>query len=160
MRAALARTDSRLAAYDVQTMEETAAETRVTERFALVLVSLFGVLGLVLSAIGLYGLLSLQVARRTREFGIRSALGSTAGALVSLVATQGARLLALGFLFGTAAAWAALRFAHNRWPELPTAGPLPFLAAALVLTLATTLACWFPARRASRVDPIIALRSE
>ena len=159
-RAALARADSRLAAYDMNTLAATAAETRVTERFALVLVSLFGVLGLVLSAIGLYGLLSLQVARRTREFGIRSALGSTAGALISLVATQGARLLALGFLVGTGAAWAALRFAHSRWPELPAAGPLPFVAAALVLALATAFACWFPARRAGKVDPIIALRSE
>jgi putative ABC transport system permease protein len=160
VRAALARVDSRLAAYDIQTMEAAVAETRTTERFALVLVSLFGVLGLVLSAIGLYGLLSLQVARRTREFGIRSALGATAQELVSLVAKQGAVLLGLGFLFGAAGAWAALKFAHSRWPDLPSAGPLPFLAAAAVLGLATTLACWFPARRASKVDPIVALRAE
>ena len=159
-RGALARADSRLAAYEVQTMAEVAAETRVTERFALVLISLFGVLGLILAAIGLYGLLSLQVARRTREFGIRSALGATAGALVSLVATQGARLLGIGFLVGAASAWATLRFAHARWPELPAIGPLPFIAAACVLALATALACWFPARRAGQADPITALRAE
>ena len=160
VRGALARADSRLAAYEMNTLAEVAAESRVTERFALVLVSLFGVLGLVLAAIGLYGLLSLQVARRTREFGIRSALGSTAAALVQLVAAQGARLLALGFLAGTAAAWAVLRFIHARWPDLPAAGPLPFFAAAFVLGLATTLACWFPARRAAKVDPMTALRAE
>ncbi len=160
VRAALARADSRVAAYEIQPLDETAAETRTTERFALVLVSLFGVLGLVLAAIGLYGLLSLQVVRRTREFGIRSALGATAGELVSLVAAQGARLLALGFVAGALAAWAALRFAHTRWPALPPAGALPFVAAACVLALATGLACWFPARRAGQADPITALRSE
>src|SRR4029077_1530384 len=118
VRGALARADSRLAAYQINTLADAAAETRTTERFALVLISLFGVLGLILSAIGLYGLLSLQVARRIREFGIRSALGSTAAALVSLVAAQGARLLGIGFVVGAAAAWATLRFAHARWPAL------------------------------------------
>jgi predicted permease len=159
-RAAFSRADSRLAAFEMNTVAAVAAETRVTERFALVLVSLFGALGLVLAAIGLYGLLSLQVARRTREFGNRSALGATASELISLVATQGARLLALGFLLGAAAAWASLRFAHARWPALPSAGPLPFLAAAAVLAVATAFACWFPARRAGQADPIIALRAE
>jgi putative ABC transport system permease protein len=159
-RAALTYADSRLAAYEMNSIAATAAESRVTERFALVLVSLFGALGLVLAAIGLYGLLSLHVARRTREFGIRSALGATAAGMVQLVAAQGVRLLALGFLVGAAGAWVALRFAHARWPELSATNPLPFLAAAAVLAVAVTLACWFPARRAARVDPIIALHAD
>ena len=152
VRGALTRADPRLAAYDVSMLADAAAATRTTERFALVLVSLFGALGLVLSAIGLYGLLSLQVARRTREFGIRSALGATAAGLARMVTGQGLRLLAMGLCFGAVTAWAGLQFAASRWPNLPATGPLPYLA--------VLLACWLPARRAARIDPITALRAE
>ena len=105
-------------------------------------------------------LLALQVTRRTREFGVRSALGATAGQLVQLVAEHAARLLALGFTVGALGAWGGLSLAQSRWPDLPALNPLPFLAAAAVLTLALAAASWLPARRAARVDPIIALRSE
>jgi putative ABC transport system permease protein len=159
-RTALARADARLAAYEVISLEDRAAETRVSQRFALVLVSLFAVLGLVLAAVGLYGLLALQVARRTREFGIRSALGATAAQVIGLIAAQAARLLLGGFLLGGGAAWAALRFAQSRWPDLPALNPLPFLAAAAVLGAVMTLAVWLPARRAAKVDPMTALRAE
>ncbi len=159
-RAALARTDSRLAAYEVATLDARATESRATERFALVLVSLFGVLGLILAAIGLYGLLALQVARRTKEFGVRSALGATAANLARLVLGQGVRLFGLGLLIGSAGAWVVFRFAHSRWPELPALTSLPFAAAALLLAAAVSLASWLPARRAARADPMSALRSE
>lgn len=159
-RSALGRADARLAAYEVKTLDEAAAESRVTERFALVLVGLFAVLGLVLAAIGLYGLLALQVTRRTREFGVRSALGATAGQVIALVVSHAARLLALGLAVGALGAWAALRVAQSRWPDLPAINPLPFLAAATVLTFAIALAAWLPARRAARVDPMTALRNE
>src|SRR5207244_8888545 len=99
-RAAVARVDSRLAAYELAPLAEAAAETRTTERFALTLVGLFGILGLVLAAIGLYGLLALQVTRRTREFGIRTALGATPANLIRLVASLGLRLLLGGTLLG------------------------------------------------------------
>ncbi|MDI1335665.1 MAG: ABC transporter permease [Lacunisphaera sp.] len=160
VRAALARVDPRLAAYELSTMAEQVALTRVTERFALTLIGLFGLLGLVLAAIGLYGLLALQVTRRMREFGIRAALGSTAAGLIRLVATQGAWLLTGGFVFGGAAAAIAVRIARSQWPELPAASPLVFALAGLVLALAVSLASWLPARRAARVDPIVALRAE
>ena len=160
LRHALARADNRLAAYKITSLDQAAAESWVTERFLFVLVSLFGALGLVLASIGVYGLLALQVTRRTREFGVRVALGATAAAVVRLVATQGARLLAFGFLAGGLATWATTRLAHHYLPDLPTANPLIWLGAAIVLSAGVALASLLPARRASRVDPIIALRAE
>lgn len=160
VRAALARVDSRLAAFEMVSVAEVAAQTHVTERFALTLVALFGGLGLVLAAIGLYGLLALQVTRRMREFGVRSALGATAAGLARLVATQGLSLLAGGFLSGGFLAWILLKLVRQQWPELPAAGPLSYVVAGAALSLAVGIACWLPARRAAKVDPMIALRSE
>ncbi len=159
-RAVLARVDPRLAAYELASLEESADATRTTERFALTLVGLFGGLGLVLSAVGLYGLLALQVTRRTREFGVRTALGATAAGLVRLVAGQSLRLLLAGVTVGAFGAWAAIRLARNQWPDLPPANPLLFTAAFFVLLLAIGVASWLPARRAAKVDPLVALRSE
>ncbi len=160
VREAVARADRRIAAYSVISVEAAAAESWVTERFLFVLVSLFGALGLLLAAIGVYGLLALQVTRRTREFGVRIALGSTASGLIRLVAAQGARLVALGFFFGGLIAWATFVLIHRRLPELPPAQPILWLGAGVVLSAAVAFASWFPARRAGRIDPIEALRSE
>jgi ABC-type antimicrobial peptide transport system permease subunit len=160
VRNALARADSRVAAYNIVSLEKAAADSWVTERFLFVLVSLFGALGLVLASIGVYGLLALQVTRRTREFGVRLALGATAAALIRLVARQGAHLLAFGFLAGGLSAWAATRLARHQFPDLPTSDPRIWLGAAIVLSAGVALASWLPARRASRVDPMIALRAE
>ena len=160
VRAALARVDTRLAAYDIISLENAAADSWVSERFLFVLVSLFGILGLVLASIGVYGLLALQVARRIREFGIRVALGATAHNLIRLVASQGARLLAGGFLAGAGAAWFATTLVRHQWPGIPTTNPMIWIGAALVLSTGVAIACWLPARRASRVDPVIALRAE
>lgn len=159
-RGAVARGDDRLAAYEVVSLEAAAADSWVTERFLFILVSLFGVLGLLLAAIGVYGLLALQVTRRTREFGVRVALGATATALTRLVAAQAARLLGLGFLIGGSAAWMTVKLAQHRWPQVPSATPAIWLGAALALAIAIAMASWWPARRAARVDPIVALRAE
>lgn len=160
IRAALARADSRLAAYEIVPLDEAAAQSRTTERFIFVLVSLFGGLGLILAAVGLYGLLSLQVARRQREFGIRSALGATRAQLVQLVARQGFSLLALGFAAGAVASWGIVRVVRNQWADMPAPNVLVWLCAAAVLAAAVGLACWLPARRAARVNPVVALRAE
>jgi len=125
-----------------------------------VLVSSFGVLGLVLAAVGLYGLLSSQVARREREFGIRSALGATARQLIQLVARQGANLLALGFLAGGITTWIVAKILQNQWTAMPAPNFLAGAIAAIVLAGCTAVACWLPARRAARVDPVQVLRSE
>jgi putative ABC transport system permease protein len=160
LRTALARADKRLAAYAIISLDAAAAETWVNERFLFVLVSLFGLLGLALASIGVYGLLVLQVTRRTREFGIRLALGATARGLIRLVAAQGARLLVFGFTAGAIAAWGVTRIVRHEWPELPATSPLIWLGSVIVLCFGVALASWLPARRASRVDPIIALRAE
>jgi len=107
-----------------------------------------------------YGLLALQVARRTREFGIRVALGATAAALIRLVAAQGVRLLVFGFFAGGIASWIAVRIVHHQWPDVPGADLFIWLGATVVLSAAVAVACWIPARRASRVDPMVALRAE
>jgi predicted permease len=160
IRAAVRRADPRVAAYEFISLGKAAAQSRVTERFIFVLVSLFGVLGLVLAAIGLYGLLALQVTRREREFGIRTALGATARQIMELVARQGAMLLSSGFAAGALVTWAVAAIVRSRWNGMPAPNVLAWFFGALVLSLATGIACWLPARRASRVDPIVALRAE
>ena len=160
IRRALARADSRLAAFRVVSLDEAASQSRVTERFVLMLVSLFGLLGLVLAAVGLYGLLSLHVARRQREFGIRSALGATAAHIIRLIARQGATLIGLGFAAGGVVAWGVVRIVRNQWSAMPAPNIVSWILTAAVLSGAAFVACWLPARRAARIDPVIALRAE
>jgi putative ABC transport system permease protein len=160
IRAALARADSRLAAYQIVSLAQAAVDSRSTERFIFVLVSLFGALGLILAAVGLYGLLSLQVARREREFGIRAALGATARQIIELVLRQGVTLLSFGFAAGAVVTWMVVRLVQSSWAGMPAPNFLAWFGAALVLGTAVVIACWLPARRASRIDPVIALRAE
>jgi ABC-type antimicrobial peptide transport system permease subunit len=118
------------------------------------------VLGLILAAVGLYGLLALQVARREREFGIRSALGATGRQIIQLIARQGAILLGSGFTAGALATYGVVRLVRNQWAEMPGPSFFAWICAASVLGLAVMIACWLPARRAARVDPVVALRAE
>jgi predicted permease len=160
IRGALQRADPRLAAYDLVSLGDAAAQSRMTERFIFVLVSAFGGLGLILAAVGLYGLLALQVARREREFGIRSALGATAKQIIQLVARQGATLLAVGLALGALATWGVVRIVKSSWAEMPAPNLFAWISAAAVLCAAVAVACWLPARRAAGVDPVVALRAE
>jgi putative ABC transport system permease protein len=160
IRGALTRVDPRIAAYEIVSLDEAVARSRVTERFVLMLVSIFGVLGLVLAAIGLYGLLSLHVARRQREFGIRSALGATAAQIVRLIARQGVTLIGIGFVAGGIATLGVIQVVRNQWSAMPAPNMTAWFVTALVLAGASFIACWLPARKASRIDPVIALRSE
>src|SRR5438477_1888047 len=160
IRAALARANANLAAYNFLSLQDAAARSRTTERFIFVLVSSFGIGGLGLAAVGLYGLLALQVARREREFGIRSALGATARQIIQLVARQGATLLSLGFTAGALATYGVVRLVKNQWADMPAPNLIACICAAIVLGIAVMIACWLPARRAARVDPVIALHAE
>ena len=160
IRASLARADSRLAPYQIVSLDEAASQSRVTERFVLTLISLFGVLGLVLAAVGLYGLLSLHVARRQREFGIRSALGATAAHIVRLIARQGGTLITIGFAAGGFVTSGLVRVVRNQWSAMPAPNIVSWILTAVVLGAVAFVACWLPARRAARIDPVIALRAE
>jgi len=160
IRTALARADAHIAAFNIVSLAEAAARMHATERFIFILVSAFGLLGLILAAVGLYGLLSLQVARRQREFGIRSALGATARQIIQLVANQGVRLLAIGFAVGALVTWGCFRLIQNHWAEMPAPNVFAWIGGGAVLSAAVALACWLPAQRAARVDPVVALRAE
>jgi hypothetical protein len=160
LRAGVSRADSRLALYNLVSLQEAAAQSRTTERFIFVLLSAFGLIGLIVAAVGLYGLLSLQVARRQRELGIRSALGATARQLIELVARQGATLLGIGLASGAVATCAVVHLVRTQWTDMPPPNLIAWLGGAIVLAATVALAGWLPARRAGRIDPVIALRAE
>jgi putative ABC transport system permease protein len=160
VREALAGVDPALAPYNFTTVDRMTENTYVQDRFASVLIGLFGVLGLVLSALGLYGLLSFQVARRTRELGVRAALGARGADLVSLVLRDGARLVIPGLVFGLLGAATVMRLLASQLHGVQATDPLSYSVASIVLGVAAALACWVPAKRAARVDPMVALRAE
>ncbi|HST31280.1 MAG TPA: FtsX-like permease family protein, partial [Chthoniobacterales bacterium] len=159
-RAALARANNSLAAYNFIWLSDAAARSRTTERFVFLLVSSFALVGVVLAAIGLYGSLALQVSRREREFGIRTALGATTRHIIEQVARQGASLLLLGLFAGGLATFGVVRLVRNQWAEMPAPNLIACSCAASVLAIAVMVACLLPARRAAGVDPVQALRAE
>jgi putative ABC transport system permease protein len=126
----------------------------------LMLFSLFAVLALLLAALGLYGLIAYSVAQRTREFGIRVALGAQTTDVLRLVLGQGAKLTALGLGLGLLGALAAARLMQTLLFRTTAYDPLVFLAVVIVLAIVALLAAFVPARRAGRVDPMTALRAE
>ena len=119
--------------------------------------SFFGALALVLGCIGLYGLLSYEVARRTRELGIRMALGAQRRDLLRFVVAQGILLVLIGAAIGIAAALGVTRFISSMLCGLHANDPVTFAVVAILLTLVALAACYIPARRAMRVDPMVAL---
>jgi ABC-type antimicrobial peptide transport system permease subunit len=129
-------------------------------RLYLLLFGLFAGLALLLSAIGLYGLIAYGVAQRTREFGIRAALGATSSEVLSLVLREGALLVGLGLGLGLVGAFATARLLRQMVFETSVYDPAVFIVVPLMLALTATAACLIPARRATRVDPITALRAE
>ena len=132
----------------------------VTERIMATLGGFFGVLALIVAAIGLFGLLAFQVSRRTNELGVRMALGATRRAMIGLVLRDVAGMVVAGVLIGTAAALTLSGLARSMLFGLTPTDPAAFVIAAFILGLTALLAGWLPARRASRVDPLVALRHE
>ncbi len=160
LRAALRAVDSELAVADVYTMEEVISRSMAARRMNLVLLGAFSLIALVLATAGLYGVISYTVSQRTRELGIRMALGARPADVVKLVMGQGALLAALGLGAGLVGAFGLSRFMEGLLYGVSTKDPLTFGSLALLLGFIALLATWMPARRASRVDPIIAIKSD
>ena len=160
MRAAVQTVAPGVPAYDVRTMNERLRESLAQERFATILLAALGIVGLLLSAVGIYGIVAYFVAARTAEFGVRMALGATARDIVLATARHGLPPIALGLAAGIAAALAATRWLRATLRGVTPTDPVTFGAVILVLAAAAALAMWAPARRATRIDPSTALRSE
>jgi putative ABC transport system permease protein len=122
--------------------------------------SIFGVIALLLAAIGVYGVLSYAVAQRTQEIGVRMALGASRENVLRLVLGQGARLAGLGILAGLVGAALVTRLVESLLYNVSTTDTLSFAATALFLAFVAVLASYIPARRATNVDPLVALRTE
>jgi predicted permease len=145
---------------DVRPMTEVVSRSTSRQRFNMWLMTVFGACALLLAAIGIYGLMAYSVAQRTQELGIRMALGAEAGHVRRMVVRQGMRLAAVGLVVGLVASMALARVVESFLFGVTARDPLVFLGVPLVLAAVALLAVWLPALRASRVDPIEALRYE
>jgi putative ABC transport system permease protein len=152
--------DANQPVFDVVSMDALLSESVATRRFSMFLLGAFALLALVLAAVGIYGVLSYSVAQRSREIGIRVALGSTQGRVLKLVLGEAALLTAAGIVIGVGAALALTRFMAGLLYNVRATDPLTLFAVSALLIVVGLLAGFLPARRASRVDPMIVLRSE
>ncbi|MEW5915436.1 MAG: ABC transporter permease [Gemmatimonadota bacterium] len=158
VRAAMRAYAPRNPIFDVQTMESRVATASAQTRFSAIVLGLFAGIAMSLAAMGIYGVMSFAVAQRTREIGIRMALGAGRQRVLTLVVREGALLAGVGMLLGFAAALALTRVMQSMLFEVTTTDPWTYIAMALVLAAAAFIASWIPARRAAGVDPMIALR--
>ena len=152
--------DPNLPVADVRTMEDVVGGAMSTPRFTSVLLSIFAVLALTLSAVGIYGVLSYVVSRRTREIGIRVAIGAARGDVLQMVLGSGVSLALAGIALGLVLAFGVTRLLRGLLHGVTPADPATFAAVAGLLTFVAALASLVPAWRASRVDPVVALKSE
>ena len=144
----------------VMTLSRTIADTVGDQRMHAALLAIFAFLGLAVALLGVYGVVSYSVARRTQEIGVRMALGAARGDVLRMVLRQGLTLVGLGAAMGTVAALGATRVLASELYGVTPTDPRTFVAAIMLMLIIGCLACWFPARRAMRVDPLVALRYE
>jgi putative ABC transport system permease protein len=154
------RLDRLLPITSVRTMDDLRATALQSDRFNLWLIGSFASLALLLAALGIYGVMAYTTSQRTREIGIRVALGALRGDVLRLVIVQGMKLALIGTAIGLAASFALTRLIKSLLFGVSPADPLAFAVAVLTLAIAALLACYIPARRATKVDPMIALRCE
>ncbi len=150
--------DPNLPIYDVRTMDEVLFQEVGTDRMLSGVLTLFAVVALLLAAVGIYGVMAYAVSRRTREIGVRMALGARRVDVVKLVMKQSLVLTAIGLVIGMALAFGVTRVIGNALFEVDANDPVTFVAIGLLLAAVAFVASYVPARRATRVDPVIALR--
>ncbi len=146
--------------YNVKTFDTLLGQSVAPRRFALVLIGLFAGLALLVASIGIYGVISYSVTERTREFGLRMALGAMQGDVLRIVLGRGLRMVAIGIAVGVAGALAVTRLLASYLFGVSGHDPVTFVAVAGISTIVAISACLVPALRATRVDPMIALRYE
>ncbi|MGH9852126.1 MAG: ADOP family duplicated permease, partial [Blastocatellia bacterium] len=160
LRSEVAASDPDQPVYEVMTMEQRLANSMALRRNGALLFGVFAAVALIIAAVGVYGVISYSVSQRTREIGIRMALGAQASDVRTMILRQGLALLFIGIAIGLAGAIAATRAMTSLLFEVSATDPLTFIVVALLLTMVALLACYLPAGRATKVNPITALRSE
>ena len=160
VRGALSQLDKDLPIAKISTMNDLVADSFSRSRFTMLLLSIFAALALVLACIGIYGVMAFAVTQRTNEFGIRMALGAQQCDVLRLIMGQGVRLAAAGVVLGIVAGLALTRLMTSLLFGIKPGDPLTFAGVAVLLAVVALAACYFPARRAMKVDPIVALRYE
>jgi putative ABC transport system permease protein len=158
--AALRNASGGLPVAHIRTMDEIEARNTARQRFNMLLLTIFGFAGLLMAAIGVYGVMSYSVQQRTQELGIRMALGAQASNLRNMVIRQGMALALIGIVIGIGGAFWLTRFLTSFLFGVKTLDPITFIATSLLLGIVALLSIWIPARRATRVDPMTALRLE
>jgi putative ABC transport system permease protein len=143
-----------------RTLDEQFARRLVSPRFNMLLVASFALVAVLMAAVGVYGVNAYTVASRTREFGVRAALGASPAQLVTSVVRRGMALASVGIIAGLAGSIAIGRLLTSLLYGLPARDPVTLVSAVIILTVVAAIACWVPARRASRVDPVAALRAQ
>jgi len=160
VRGAVEEIDPREVVYNVQTLDEVVSNSFAARRLSMILLGVFAALALVLACVGIYGVISYLVGQRTHEIGVRLALGAQRGDVLRLVLGHGARMALIGVAIGIGAALGLTRLMANQLFGVSAHDPLTFAGVAMLLIIVAVAACYIPARRALRVDPIIALRCE
>jgi predicted permease len=160
IRRVVQKLDPTLPAFNVRTFEEHLARSLTNEHLFASLSTAFGALATLLAAVGLYGVMAYTVTRRTREIGIRIALGARTSQVAGPVLREAAVLVAIGLGLGLGAAWWLTRYVESQLYGVAPHDPWTLIVCAVALTTVAGLAAWLPARRATRIDPLAALRSE
>jgi putative ABC transport system permease protein len=160
VRGQVRKLDRDLPVYNIRPLDQALGATLEWESFTILLVSVFAAVALAMAAMGLYGVMSYMVSQRTREIGIRMALGARRSEMMMMVIRHGIRLTCAGALIGLGGTLALTRLMRNLVFRVSVTDPVTFTAIVLLLILVALSACWFPARRATKVDPMIALRCE
>jgi putative ABC transport system permease protein len=160
VRQAVWKVDGDQPMWKLRTVESLIDRSTADKRFLMLLMGVFAALAVALTVIGLYGVMSYVVSQRTQEIGVRMALGAGEGNIRRMVLRQGMSLVLIGIVIGLAASWLLSRLIANLLFGVSPTDPLTFSSIPLLLAVVALLACWFPARRATKVDPIIALRYE